>query len=245
MQELSDLLKTEAARLGMPLEPRQVSQFALYLAQLKEWNNKFNLTAITSDEEVMVKHFIDSLACLLALPPLPALAAARLLDIGSGAGFPGVPLKIYRPDLRVSLLESSQKKSGFLQHLGGQLGLSGIEVLIGRAEEYGQKNEYRHSYDIVVARAVDTLSVLAEYALPFLKKGGIFVAQKGPDITGELDQARPAIKVLGGVLREVKSYKLLGRTETFGRTLVAIEKVATTPAQYPRRTGMPKKSPIK
>jgi 16S rRNA (guanine527-N7)-methyltransferase len=245
MKDLTELLKSGSSRIGVYLDPSHIRLFGLYLEELKEWNAKFNLTAITTDEEIVIKHFIDSLACLLVIPPNSSLGSAKLIDIGSGAGFPGVPLKIYRPDLQVTLLEASQKKSGFLRHLGQQLNLAGLEVLTGRAEDYGQKNDQRENYDLVVVRAVDTLSVLAEYALPFLKPGGIFVAQKGPQINEELAQAQAAIKALGGMAKGVKSYELSLGKETLGRTLVTVEKISPTPAQYPRRSGVPKKKPIK
>lgn len=245
MKYLSELLKSESSRLGLQLEAEHIRKFEVYLTQLKEWNNKFNLTAITKEEEIVSKHFIDSLACLLSIPQSFFVHPGSLLDIGSGAGFPGLPLKIYRPAFRLTLLEASQKKAGFLQHICAQLSLQGVEILVGRAEEYGQKNPWRGNYDVVVARAVDTLAVLVEYALPFLKEGGIFIAQKGSDISKELQKATMAIKVTGGAIKEIRGYEVQLGTDRSRRNLVVIEKVAATPAKYPRRVGAPKKRPIK
>ena len=256
--ELSmDQLRDGARALGLRLTAEHVAAFRTYYRELVEWNNKFNLTAVTGYEDVQVKHFLDSLACLLAIPapgvapgePLPDVVplwtteATRLgIDVGTGAGFPGLPLKILRPALQMTLLDSSQKKIRFLEHLVQILQLSDVDCRWGRAEELGQDLHFRERYDVVLARAVADLAELAEYCLPLCRKGGCFVASKGGDVAREIELASPAIRLLGGELREVKTYELPGLNEP--RTLVLIEKVAATPAKYPRRPGMAHKRPL-
>jgi 16S rRNA (guanine527-N7)-methyltransferase len=190
---------------------------------------------------VQIKHFLDSLSCLLVLAGLPR-EEWRGLDIGAGAGFPGLPLKIARPQMELALLEAKKKRVQFLQHLVGRLELSGIEVVRGRAEELGHKQGHREGYDLVLARAVATLPVLLEYALPLCRTGGMLIAQKGPDIKEELEASHVALGVLGGRLREVRGLEL---PHSMGqRNLVVVEKVAPTPEKYPRRPGVPAKRPL-
>jgi 16S rRNA (guanine527-N7)-methyltransferase len=252
-----DVLRDGARALGLCLTAEHVRAFQTYYRELGVWNRKFNLTAVTRYEEVQTKHFLDSLTCLLALP-VPGLARAECLpdvvplsteetpllciDVGTGAGFPGVPVKIMRPALQMTLLESSRKKVAFLEHLVQCLGLAGVELLWARAEEAGQDAHHRERYDVVLARAVAELVVLAEYCLPFCRKGGCLVAQKGAGIESELKEAEAAVRLLGGRLREVKALQLAGLKEP--RSLVLIEKVHQTPDKYPRRPGMPKKRPL-
>ena len=252
-----ELLREGARTLGLCLSADHVQAFQTYYRELNAWNRRFNLTTVTRCEDVQLKHFLDSLTCLVALPmpgmergpglpdvvPLSGKDSPLLcLDVGSGAGFPGLPVKIMRPALQMTLLESSRKKIAFLEHLVQCLGLSGVELLWARAEEAGQDAHHRERYDVVLARAVADLAVLVEYCLPLCRKGGCVIAQKGADIEVELTKATPAIHLLGGRLAEVKTLHLPRLKEP--RTLVLIEKVEQTPAKYPRRPGMPGKRPL-
>lgn len=228
--------------LGAPPTPTQVTQFAQYAALLVEWNQRINLTAITDEEGIVIKHFLDSLSVLLALDPLDE-AGLRLIDVGTGAGFPGIPLAIMRPTWQVTLLESTRKKVEFLQTVGEALGLENIDPLWGRAEEQGQAAAQRARYDAAVARAVADLPVLAEYCLPFVRVGGRWVAQKGPKAEEEVQGARNALGQLGGRLLAVEEVTVPGLEEQT-RTLVIVEKVKATPATFPRRSGVPAKRPL-
>ncbi|MGQ9674189.1 MAG: 16S rRNA (guanine(527)-N(7))-methyltransferase RsmG [Chloroflexota bacterium] len=240
-------LESGAAALGLHLTPRQLQAFAKYYEELVAWNRRVNLTAVTDRDEVQVRHFLDSLTVLLTLPGATENAATcdgplTLIDVGTGAGFPGVPLRIVCPNLSLTLLEATTKRVVFLGHLLSVLGLSDVSVIDGRAEDVGQLPEYRERFDIVVARAVARLPILAELCLPLARVGGRVIAMKGPDIKEEVDAARRAITTTGGILsgvRTVEVGKLLER-----RTLVVIDKVSPTPAQYPRRPGIPAKRPL-
>lgn len=228
-----------ARRLGLTLKTEHLAAFQVYYEELIAWNEKVNLTRITDYEEVQIKHFLDSLTCLLVLPDLPS---ATIIDVGTGAGFPGLPLKILRPKMRLTLLESTGKKTDFLRHLVHRLGLEGVEVVWGRAEEVGRDPEHRQRYDVVLARALAELPVLVEYALPFCRVGGVFVAQKGAEVEREVERAGRALEILGGELREIKAVRLPTLDEP--RHLVVIEKIALTPQKYPRRPGVPSKRPL-
>jgi len=239
--EMMELLEEGARRWGLDLTSDMLAAFQTYYEELITWNERANLTAITNYQEVQIKHFLDSLSCLLVLAGLP-IERWRYLDIGAGAGFPGLPLKIARPQMELALLEAKKKRVRFLQHLVERLELPGVAIIRGRAEELGRKPGHREGYDLVLARAVATLPVLLEYALPLCRIGGIFLAQKGPDIGEELETSQVALKVLGGQMREVRGFELphsMGR-----RNLVVVEKVAPTPEKYPRWPGMPAKRPL-
>ena len=240
-----NLLFEGARHLGLELNEEHLEAFEIYYRELVAWNEKVNLTAITDYEEVQVKHFLDSLTCLLAFKGTKAQRheSTKAIDIGAGAGFPGLPLKIVCPGLQLTLLEATGKKVGFLEHIVSSLGLEGVEVIKGRAEEVGRDPAHRERYDLALARAVAELPVLVEYALPFCKLGGLFVAQKGPEGDAEARAAEGAIAVLGGVLRRIVHLELPPLAEP--RSLVIIEKIAPTPAKYPRRPGIPSKRPIK
>lgn len=224
----------------LPLTDKQISQFATFLEELLSWNEKFNLTAITETEEVLIKHFFDS---VLGLRAFPWQGDEKVLDLGSGAGFPGIPLKIACPALRLTLVDSLQKRVGFLQYLITLLSLSETTALHGRAEELGRDRAYRENYQIVVSRAVAKLAVLAEYGLPFVQKDGVFLAYKGADAAQELAEAQKAIALLGGKVRDVKTYALpkqMGK-----RTIIVIEKIKECPPVYPRKPGIPARKPLK
>jgi 16S rRNA (guanine527-N7)-methyltransferase len=224
---------------GLHLTPRQVAAFQLYEQELLEWNSRFNLTAIRDVEGVRTKHFLDSLSCLLVMRDRPF---HRLIDIGTGAGFPGIPLKIVLPALQLTLVESVGKKADFCKHAVEVLKLDNVQVVIARAEECGQNPAHRAQYDWAVARAVANLTTLVEFLLPLVKIGGAMLAQKGESGPAEAQAADHAVNLLGGHLRQIKKVNLPGVVED--RYLVTIDKVAATPPQYPRRVGVPGKKPL-
>jgi len=226
--------------LNLELTPAQVAAFQTYADELRAWNERFNLTAITDDEGIQVKHFLDSLSVLLALP---AGAAGRLIDVGTGAGFPGLPLKIVCPDLRVTLVEATGKKAAFCEAVAAKLGLSGVTVVKARAEEIGQAPEHREQYDWAVARAVAELAVLAEYLLPLVRVGGQAIAQKGAGAPAETRAAEAAVRRLGGGPAQTRPVALPDLADA--RYLVVYAKVAATPPAYPRRVGVPSKAPLR
>jgi len=231
------------SKLGIELNTTQVEQFELYYHELMEWNKKFNLTAITDYEQVQTEHFIDSITVTLALTREEmSKPDFNILDIGTGAGFPGVPLKILLGKPSLVLLDSTAKKAVFLRHIIQELGLNDVEVLVGRAEEIAHLPLYREQFDLVVSRAVASLPTLVELALPFCQIGGKFVAQKKGEIRLELSKAGKAIDVLGGKLEKVKKIELEGLLDE--RYLLIIGKIYPTAEKYPRRLGVPKRRPI-
>jgi 16S rRNA (guanine527-N7)-methyltransferase len=239
------ILERAGARLGFggDLTPEAVTALQRYASLIVLGNARQNLTRILRADEIATRHFLDSLGCLRGLGRLEG-ADLRCVDVGAGAGLPGIPLKIVRPGWRMSLVESMVKKAMFLEKAVGPegLGLDGVEVLRMRAEELGQAVGHRQSYDLAVARAVSRMSVLAEYLLPLVKVGGRCLALKGADARAEVEAAMPAIELLGGRLVEVAAYSLPGVTDE--RFLVVIEKVGVTPGAYPRRAGVPAKRPL-
>ena len=233
-----------ASAVGLRLTAAQKASFQLYYEELVSWNQNFNLTAITEYEQVQIRHFLDSLSCLLAKETRLALNRpdARMIDVGTGAGFPGIPLKLVCPAARLTLLEATGKKVTFLEHVVERLGLRRVTMIRGRAEELAHDPEHREQYDLALARAVAELPVVAEYTLPFCKTGGWVVAQKGESGAAEAWSAERAITLLGGALHQVLPVELPGLPED--RSLVVIEKVSPTPTTYPRRTGIPTKRPL-
>ena len=227
---------------SLNLQPEAILQIAdklqRYRALLLEWNQRFNLTAITDDEGIVLRHFVDSLMVLKELPDKPA----RLIDVGTGPGFPGIPLKIAYPDLTVTVLDSVAKKVKFCDEVIRQLGLKGIRAEQGRAEEVAHQPAYREQFDVVTARAVAALPTLVEYLLPFAKVGGLCIAMKGSDAEAEAAQAENAIRTLGGKLNRVVPVTLPGLPDK--RALIVIDKIAPTPVVYPRQGGLPRSSPL-
>ena len=240
-----DKLVLGARHLGLELTARQLTAFDRYRRELQAWNERINLTAIDDTEGILVRHFLDSLSCVLAFRQSetgrPA-TGTRLIDVGAGAGFPGVPLKIVCPNIQLTLVEATAKKIQFLEHLREQLALNGITVINARAEALGQDPAHRERYDWAVARAVAEMPVLAEYLLPLVRVGGYCLAQKGEKAAAEATAAESAINLLGGRLARLMPVELRGLAET--RFLVLVKKVAPTPVKYPRRPGMPGKRPI-
>jgi len=237
-----ELLSAGAKKLGLELNPRQIEQFYLYYQELVDWNRRVNLTRITSYEGVQLKHFLDSLAVSTAWPALKPDANLRVIDIGTGAGLPGLALKIMFPDIKLTLLEATAKKTAFLSHLITKLRLENVQVVAGRAEESARRAEYRERFDTALARGVAPLATLVELTLPFCHSGGELIAQKKGDIKPEIAQAGRAISLLGGRLRAVKRIDLAEFSDE--RRLVIIDKVSPTPELYPRRPGIPSKRPI-
>jgi 16S rRNA (guanine527-N7)-methyltransferase len=226
-------------QLGLRLSRSQLAALALYERELVDWNTRFNLTAIRDPQEIHIKHFMDSLTCLLAMRET---FTGKLIDIGTGAGFPGIPLKIILPKMQLTLLESVGKKAEFCRHVVKILDLQGVEVVQERAEALGQDPAYRERYDWAVARAVAILPVLAEYLLPLVRVGGGMLAMKGESGPAEAHSAEHALRVLGGHLRQLMPVTLPGVAEE--RYLVVIDKVAATPSGYPRKVGVPAKRPL-
>jgi 16S rRNA (guanine527-N7)-methyltransferase len=231
-----------AGKLGIKLNSEQLNQFELYYQELIEWNKKFNLTAITDYQEVQVKHFLDSLTVLLALREGTENPGFNIIDIGTGAGFPGVPLKILLPKPRLVLVESIAKKTAFLHYVIQKLELDNVEVIHGRAEEVAHQPLYRQQFNLAVSRAVASLATLVELALPFCQIGGKFVAQKKGEISQEIIKTNKAISILGGELDEIKKIGLEELSDE--RYLVIIDKIYPTPDKYPRRPGILERRPI-
>ena len=233
------LTEEAAALLGLSLTPEQEAQFDAYAHELTVWNAHTNLTAIIEPEAVRVRHFLDSLT-VLKMVPLPA--GTRVIDVGTGAGFPGLALKLVAPDIYVTLLEATGKKVSFLQHLIEQFKLQDVTTIHARAEDAGHDAALRASYEVVLARAVARLPALLEYLLPFAKVGGMCVAMKGRTAQTEADDAGHALATLGGRLKGIETFNLPGVDEP--HHLVLVEKVAPTPRDYPRKPGVPTRSPL-
>jgi len=235
--------------LNIELTAIQLEAFQIYYTEMLAWNERTNLTGITDYQEVQVKHFLDALT--LASPTLRGEAVSTvfdisevaLIDMGAGAGFPGLPLKLLYPKMRLTLVDSVGKKTAFLSHLVGKLRLEGVTVLTGRAEDLGQQQAHRERYNMATGRAVANLAVLAEYCLPLCKVGGLFVAPKKGQLDKEITLAQPAIKLLGGELRQTPTFEFEPETHD-QRQLLVVDKIAPTPSAYPRRAGLPAKRPI-
>jgi len=232
-----------AHQLGIDLNARRVKQFELYYQKLIEWNEKINLTTIVGYQEAQVKHFLDSISVISALTKEEMNRADfSIIDIGTGAGFPGLPLKILLAEPRLVLVDSTAKKVAFLRCVTRELGLDNVEIVCGRAEEIAHLPLYRQRFDLALSRAVASLPVLAELALPFCRIGGKFVAQKKGEVEQEMKKAVKAIETLGGKLGQVKRIELEQLSDE--RYLVIIDKIYPTPEKYPRRPGVPERRPI-
>lgn len=237
--DFAKLMELKAQEYGIILNDRQLEQFNIYYELLLEWNKKINLTAITEPEEVAVKHMVDSLSAWdESLLP----ANARAIDVGTGAGFPSIPLKIMLPDLKLTLLDSLNKRIKFLQLVTDALGLKDVELVHGRAEEVARQKKYREKYTIAFSRAVAKMSVLSEYTLPFVKIGGYLVALKGRQYKEEIEQANNSLQVLGSSIEKVKPVKLPGIDDI--RAIIYVHKEKQTPAVYPRKAGTPERNPL-
>ena len=236
---MSQLFESKLNALDIALTNRQQEQFVKFYELLVEWNKVMNLTGITEYEEVNEKHFVDSLSLVQAID---VNKVETVIDVGTGAGFPGIPLKIVFPHLKIVLLDSLNKRINFLNTVISELGLTEITTIHGRAEDYAKQADYREKFDLCVSRAVANLSTLSEYCLPYVKTGGMFIPYKSGEIDDEVQQAKKAIHILGGKLDEVIKFQLPG-TE-INRSFVKIHKTQNTAKRYPRKAGMPAKEPL-
>lgn len=232
----SDLLMLDMKLLDINMEKEQIEQFYEYMNLLIEWNEKINLTAITEPEEIIKKHFIDSITIA------KYIKGSSIIDVGTGAGFPGIPLKILNNSLNITLLDSLNKRLIFLNEVISKLNLSNIKTQHARAEEAGINRKFREKYDIAVSRAVAPLNILVEYLLPFVKVGGNAICMKANSADEELKIAKNAIKILGGKVEEIEEF-VLPNTD-IGRTIIVIKKIKNTPNKYPRKAGTPAKQPL-
>lgn len=232
-------LRRGIKELNIELSEDQINSFIIYKELLKEWNEKINITSITDDIEIDIKHFLDSLT-----PAITKLfeGEKKIIDVGTGGGFPGLPLKIYNKELELTLLDSLNKRIIFLNEVIKSLQLKNINAVHGRAEELGRKEEYREQYDICISRAVASLDTLSEYCMPFVKEGGYFISMKGPDVDEEIIQSEKGIRILGGKVVDKKIFTL--PESDINHSLIIIEKIKETPTKYPRAGGKPKKDPL-
>ncbi len=236
-ESFKKILKEKVEELNLSLDPLQEEKFYLYYKALKEWNRKINLTSLEGEEEIILKHFIDSLACII---PIKNENIEKIIDIGTGAGFPGVPIKIYNEKYKLTLLESQKKKILFLEELTKILNLPEVEILWDRAENLGKDPKYREQFDLALARGVAKPNIVLEYALPFVKIGGIFLGQATSNNITEWDNTKKVIEILGGEIEE----KIEVNFNNITRIFLKIRKKNNTPEKYPRRPGIPEKRPL-
>ena len=236
---MSEIFESKLNELGITLTDNQKEQFVKFYELLVEWNKVMNLTGITEYEEVNEKHFVDSLSIVKAID---INKVETVIDVGTGAGFPGIPLKIAFPHLNVVLLDSLNKRIKFLNAVIDELGLQDIKTIHGRAEDFAKQVDYREQFDLCVSRAVANLATLSEYCIPYVKKNGLFVPYKSGEIEDELEQSKKAVHVLGGKIQDVVKFQLPG--SEIGRSFVIINKLQNTAKKYPRKAGLPSKEPI-
>ena len=236
MEEFEKILKDGMKKFDIELTDVQLEKFKAYCQILLEWNKKFNLTAIKEPEEIAVKHFVDSCSILHYVN---IKKNAKIIDVGTGAGFPGIPIKIIRDDIDVTLLDSLNKRVVFLNEVAEQLGLS-VNTVHGRAEDLGRKEGYRESFDIAVSRAVAPLNVLSEYCIPLVRNGGKFISMKGPNVQEEIDTGKKGVKILGGRFNNVVQFKINDNS----RSIVIVDKISDTPFTYPRHGSKISKKPL-
>lgn len=238
IKEFENSFKSFLEKIEIELDEKQIEQFYDYMQRLLKWNEKINLTAITQPQEIIIKHFVDSLTISKYIKE-----NTKIIDVGTGAGFPGIPLKIYRNDIEVILLDSLNKRINFLNDVINKMGLDKISAIHGRAEEFGHNKEYREKFDIATSRAVANMATLSEYLIPFVKVNGMVVAMKGSDVKQEIDESKRAINVLGGKIFGVEEFNL--PDTDIRRNVILIEKEKHTLAKYPRKAGTPSKEPLK
>lgn len=237
IQEFSDLMIDYGKEMNIVFTEEQLQKFYQYMNLLIEWNEKINLTAIVEPKEIILKHFIDSLTIIKYIEH-----DKTVIDIGTGAGFPGIPIKIVRPDLKVTLLDSLNKRINFLNEVIKSLELENISVVHARIEEYAKNKHYRENYDIATSRAVANLTTLSEYMLPMVKVKGMAICMKGSDVNEEISKSKNSINILGGEISKIEEF-ILPKSD-YKRNLILIEKARQTPGKYPRKPGIPSKEPL-
>ena len=236
MENYLEELKRCAQKLDIDLEDHQLNKFNEYIKLLVEWNEKINLTAITEPNDIVLKHFVDSLTILKYIKEND-----KLIDIGTGAGFPGIPLKIVKPEMNIYLVDSLNKRINFLNILIQRLSLNSINTIHSRIEDLGKDKKYREKFDVVTSRAVANFNILLEYMLPFLKIGGLCICMKGSNIE-ELEKSSKALEIMGGSIEKIEKLRL--PKSDIKRNIIIVKKIKNTPAQYPRKAGIPSKNPI-
>lgn len=238
IEEFSQIIKENMSKIGIELNNGQINQFFNYMNLLIEWNKKINLTAIIEPKEIIIKHFVDCGTIFKYIEEKD-----NIIDVGTGAGFPGIPIKILNNKINITLVDSLNKRINFLNEVVNELELNNVKVIHGRAEDLAQNKEYREKYDKAISRAVANLSTLSEYDLPFVKINGKMIAMKGFEIEEELNNAKRAIEILGGKVEKVEKFSLIDTENK--RSIILINKLKSTPRQYPRKAGRPSKEPIK
>jgi len=241
-KEDENILIDGAQKIGIDLHKEQIIKFSRYLELLVQWNQKINLTSLKTPREIIIKHFLDSISCIKIINKYIDTEGISVIDVGAGAGFPGMPIKIICPSIRLSLLEARKKKTTFLQKLTEEMNFQQVKILNGRAETFGKSIDYREKYDIAVSRAVAHLSVLSEYCLPLVRGGGLFIAQKGRSYKEETEKSLKTIQFLGGELIGVENIRIPFINQE--RYLLVIKKIKDTPSKYPRKEGLPQKRPL-
>ena len=241
-KEDENILIDGAQKMGIDLHKEQIKKFSRYLELLVQWNQKINLTSLKTPQEIIIKHFLDSISCIKIINKYIRIEGIHIIDVGTGAGFPGIPIKIVCPSISLSLLEARKKKTIFLEKITKEINFQKVEILNGRAETFGKCPDYRQKYDIVLSRALAFLSTLSEYCLPLVRVGGLFVAQKGRSYKEEIDKALKAVQFLGGELIGVESVRIPFINQE--RHLLIIKKIKDTPSEYPRKEGIPQKRPL-
>ena len=242
LKDDENILIDGAQKMGINLHKEQVKKFSQYLELLIQWNQKINLTALKIPQEIIIKHFLDSISCIKVINKYVEKERISVIDVGAGAGFPGLPIKIVSPSIKLSLLEARKKKTMFLEKATAEMNFQQVKILNGRAETFGKGADHREKYDIAISRAVARLNVLSEYCLPLVKPGGLFIAQKGRSYKAETDKSLKAVQTLGGELIGVESVQIPFLNQE--RYLLVIKKIKHTPSKYPRKEGLPQKRPL-
>jgi 16S rRNA (guanine527-N7)-methyltransferase len=242
LKDDENILIDGAQRLGINLNNEQIRKFSRYLELLVQWNQKINLTSLKTTQEIIIKHFLDSISCIKVINKYVNTEGISVIDVGAGAGFPGMPIKIICPSIRLSLLEARKKKTIFLKKVTEEINFQKVKILNGRAETFGKGPDHRERYDIAISRAVAPLNVLSEYCLPLVRAGGLFIAQKGRSYKKETEKSFKTIQVLGGELIGVENVRIPFINQE--RHLLVIKKIKDTPSKYPRKEGLPQKRPL-
>ena len=242
LKDDENILIDGCQKMGININNEQIRKFSRYLELLVQWNQKINLTSLKTSQEIIIKHFLDSISCVKVINKYVNKEGISVIDVGAGAGFPGIPIKIICPSIRLSLLEARKKKSIFLKKVTEEMNFQQAKILNGRAEAFGKSADHRERYDVVISRAVAPLNVLSEYCLPLVRVGGLFIAQKGRSYRQETEKSLKTVKVLGGELIGAENVRIPFINQE--RYLLVIKKIKDTPSKYPRKEGLPQKRPL-